>query len=353
VAPSRPPRGRWTYAKSGVDRSSISTALTALIGAVRYRPPPAHGVRVEAPGHYAGLLRVGAETIAVTTDTVGTKVLLADRLGRWEEVGEDIVGVNVNDLAAVGARTAGIVDTILCARPDARVFRALGRGIDRGLAAARCSLLGGETAVVPDIVHRFDLGATAFGFFPGRRRPVLGDAIRAGDPILGIPSHGAHANGYTLIRRILDERKVDLARPRPGARRPIGRELLQPTRIYTEAVDAIADLPGVHGLAHMSGGGVRNLVRLNPGVEFVLHRWPTVPPLFRWLQEQGGLSDEELFQTFNAGVGFVVVVDDDAVAEVTARLAKAGAPDTVPIGRVGRGEGVTLPEHRLEYRGYA
>lgn len=336
-----------------MDRSSVSRALASLLSAVRYRPPADHGRPVEAAGHYAGLLRVGRETIAVTTDTVGTKVLLADQLDRWEEVGEDIVGVNVNDLAAVGARTAGLVDTILVERPDPEVFRKVGRGLNRGLAAARCSLLGGETAVVPELVHRFDLGATAFGFFPNGRRPILGKQIRPGDAILGIPSHGAHANGYTLIRRILTEAHIDLSQPRPGGRGAVGRELLRPTRIYTEAVDAVADLPSVHGLAHISGGGVRNLVRLREGVEFVLDEWPPVPSLFTWLKELGRFPDQELFQTFNAGVGFVLVVDREKVALVRARLARAGAPDARVIGTVGRGSGVSLPQFDLHYRGYS
>jgi len=331
----------------------VSQALAALLGAARYRAPPSHGGAVNAPGHYAGMLRVGRETIAVTTDTVGTKVLLADRLRRWEEVGEDIVGVNVNDLAAVGARAAGLVDTILVERPDPGIFRAIGRGMNRGLSVARCSLLGGETAVVPDLVHRFDLGGTAFGFFPAGRQPILGDAIRPGDTILGIPSNGAHANGYTLIRRILDEAKADLSSPAPGERASLGRALLRPTRIYTEAVDAVADLPSVHGLAHISGGGVRNLVRLREGVEFVLDEWPPVPSLFTWLKELGRFPDQELFQTFNAGVGFVLVVDREKVALVRARLARAGAPDARVIGTVGRGSGVSLPQFDLHYRGYS
>ena len=350
---ARRPNGGWTYAASGVDRSTIAESLGALLASVRTKPAAGHGVPVAAPGHYAGLLRIGRETVAVTTDTVGTKVLLADRLHRWEEVGEDIVGVNVNDLAAVGARTAGLVDTILCERPDARVFAAIGRGIDRGLRAAHCSLLGGETAVVPELVHRFDLGATAFGFFPQGRRPILGKAIRPGDLILGLPSHGAHANGYTLLRKIVDQSRAALDRPRPGERLPFGQELLRPTRIYTEAVDAVADLPAVHGLAHVSGGGVRNLVRLHPKVEFVLDRWPPLPSLFAWLQRTGGLSDQELFQTFNVGVGFILVVAADDGAAVRRRLARAGAPDALEIGRVERGSGVVLPQFDLEYRGYA
>jgi phosphoribosylformylglycinamidine cyclo-ligase len=306
---------------------------------------------VDAPGHYAGLLRIGRETIAVTTDTVGTKTKLAAELGRWEEVGEDIVGVNV--LASVGARTAGLVDTILCPRPDPEAFRGIGKGLNRGLRLARCSLLGGETAVVPEIVDGIDLGATAFGFFPRGRRPVLGASIRPGDRVLGIPSSGVHANGLTLVRRLLRERSVDLLRPRVGGDRPIGEEILTPTRIYSVVGDVLADSPATHGLAHLSGGGVRNLVRLHPKVGFVLDRWPEAPSLFRWLQQLGGLSDEEMFQTFNMGIGFVLVVGPARLAETRRRLARAGAPDAMEIGHVERGSGVSVPAYGLSFEGYS
>jgi phosphoribosylformylglycinamidine cyclo-ligase len=343
----------WTYAASGVDRSRVRAALSELLRQVRHRPPPSHGRAVAAPGHYAGLLRIGRETVAVTTDTVGTKVLLAEQLGRWEEVGEDIVGVNVNDLASVGARAAGLVDTILCAVPDPAVFRAIGRGLERGLRVADCSLLGGETAVVPSIVRGTDLGGTALGFFPRGRAPVLGDRIRPGDVLLGIPSTGLHANGFTLVRRLLEEARVDLAVPRAGTRRPVGEELLAATRIYSRAADALADGPAAHGFAHLSGGGVRNLVRLRPEVAFVLDRWPTPPPIFDWLRSLGAITDEEMFQTFNMGIGFVAVVAPTHLAETRRRLARAGAPDAIPIGRVERGTGVTMPSLGLRYEGYA
>jgi len=343
----------WTYARSGVDRSSVSSALAELLAEVSYRPPPSAGRMVDAPGHYAGLVRIGRETIAVTTDTVGTKVKLAAELGRWEEVGEDIVGVNVNDLASVGARPAGLVDTILCPRPDPEAFRAIGRGLNRGLRLARCSLLGGETAVVPEIVDGIDLGATAFGFFPRGRRPVLGAAIRPGDRILGVPSSGVHANGLTLVRKLLKERHVDLLRPRFGGARPVGEEILTPTRIYSGVGDALADHGPTHGLAHLSGGGVRNLVRLHPKVAFHIDRWPEVPGLFRWIQQLGGLSDGEMFQTFNMGVGFVLVVGATRLAETRRRLARAGAPDAVEIGRVEKGSGVRVPQFGLTFEGYS
>jgi len=289
----------------------------------------------------------------VTTDTVGTKTLLAEELGRWEEVGEDLVGVNVNDLASVGARTAGLVDTVLCGRPDPAVLGAVGRGLDRGLRRARCSLLGGETAVVPSIVQGTDLGATAIGFFPRGRAPVTGARIRPGDVILGIPSNGVHANGFTLVRQLLRESNVVLSDPRSGSSIPIGQELLAPTRIYTELTEAIAGRTETHGLAHITGGGVRNLVRLRPGVAFVLDRWPRPPSLFAWIQQRGSVSDEEMFQTFNMGIGFVVVTSNSHLAETRRRLARAGAPDAVPVGHVERGSGVRVPELGLEYEGYS
>ena len=350
---SSPTDRPWTYARSGVDRSRISSGLAALLAEVTYRPPRSAGRPVKAPGHYAGMIRIGRETIAVTTDTVGTKVKLAAELDRWEEVGEDIVGVNVNDLASVGARTSGLVDTILCPTPDPDALRGIGRGLNRGLRAARCALLGGETAVVPEIVDGIDLGATAFGFFPPGRQPVLGARIRPGDRLIGVPSSGLHANGFTLVRRLLRERAVDLLRPRTGATRPVGEELLTPTRIYSSVGDVLAETSATHGLAHLSGGGVRNLVRLHPKVRFVLDRWPEVPGLFRWVQQLGALSDEEMFQTFNMGVGFVLVVSATRMAETRRRLARAGASDSVEIGHVEKGSGVAVPGFGLRFEGYS
>lgn len=343
----------WTYARSGVDRGTVGESLSALLSQVRYRAPPSSGRRVEGPGHYAGLVRIGRETIAVTTDTVGTKTILAARLNRWEEVGEDVVGVNVNDLAAIGARPSALVDCLLCAAPDPEVFRQIGAGIERGLRAAGCSLLGGETAVVPDVVKDLDLGGTAIGFFPPRRAPVLGRAIRPGDLLIGIPSRGFHANGYTLVRRLVDANAVDLARPRPGGDRPLGEELLAPTRIYVRVSEAMAGLAATHGLAHISGGGVRNLVRLHPKVAFVLDGWPSPQGIFAWAADLGKIAPEELYQTFNMGIGFVLAVRPAGLSETMRRLARAGAPDATLVGHVERGDGVRLPHLGLSYRGYA
>lgn len=343
---------KWSYAAAGVDRRAIRSALAALLRQTRYRPPTGHGRPIDLPGHYAGLIRIGREIIAVTTDTVGTKVLLARSTGRWEPVGEDIVAVNVNDLAAVGARPCGLVDVILCDEPDAAVFEAVGRGLARGLRRARCSLLGGETAVVPDIVHGVDLGGTAVGFFPRGRVPITGRRIRPGDILLGLPSTGFHANGWTLVRRLLEESRTDLSLARPGGKTSLGEELVQPSRIYTPASEAVAGLSAIHGLAHISGGGVRNLIRLNARVRFRLDGWPSPEGLFAWIQGLGGIDAEELYQTFNVGIGFVIVLDARRVTEVRRRLSRVGFSDARVIGRVERGAGVVLPQTHLEFSSY-
>lgn len=347
-------RPRWSYARStGVPRGDVGTALRALLRSARYQPPRSHGRAVPIPGHYAGLLRIGPTIVALTTDTVGTKVMLAEEVDRFEPIGEDMVAVNVNDLAAVGARPAAMVDVISCARPDPKVFAALGRGMRRGLRRSECALVGGETAVVPELVSGWDVGGTAMGFFPPGRSPVTGHAVRPGDRILGLRANGFHANGFTLVRALLKEGAVDLGRPRRGARVNLADELLRPTRIYTPASEALADEPGVTGFAHISGGGVRNLVRLNDHVDYVLDRWPRPGGLFAWAQNAGNLSDEEMYQTFNVGIGFVVIVRPRALARCVQRLARAGFPDVVEVGRIGRGHGVHLPHLGLEYLGYS
>jgi phosphoribosylformylglycinamidine cyclo-ligase len=343
----------WTYAKAGVDRALVGRSLARLLGAVRYRPPPSHGRVVDLPGHYAGLVRIGRETIAVTTDTVGTKTLLAEAVGAWEDVGQDLVAVNANDLAAIGARPSVLVDCISSAQPSPDVFESIGRGLDRGLRAAGMALIGGETAVVPEVVRGYDLGGTAIGFFPRGRRPITGATIRPGDVVIGIPSSGLHANGFTLVRRLLLEGKVDLGQPRPGGKGPVGLELLRATRMYTSVSEALADRPETQGFAHISGGGVRNLVRLHPKVAFVLDRWPEPSGLFAWLGELGHLAPSELYQTFNMGIGFVVVTRPVRLAQTMRRLARAGAPDAFPVGHIERGRGVRLPHLGLEYEGYA
>jgi phosphoribosylformylglycinamidine cyclo-ligase len=344
--------GGLNYRQSGVDTVAVADALRSLLAGLTYRAPASSGRPLTQIGHYAGIIRIGRESLAITTDTVGTKVLLAEQMGRWEEVGEDLVAINVNDLSAVGARPAALVDVISVPRADATIFGAIGRGINRGLRAARCSLLGGETAMVPDLVRGTDLGGTAVGFFPQGRRPILGRGIRPGDVLIGLPSRGLHSNGFTLVRKILETQQLDPRDARPGGTVQVGEELLAPTRIYAAAIEAIAQNPSLHGLAHISGGGIRNLLRLHPSRCFVLDAWPPVPPLFQWLAERGELSAEEQYQTFNMGIGFVLAVAARGEDSVIAALRRAGEPGARRIGRVTAGRGVRVPDARVEFASY-
>jgi phosphoribosylformylglycinamidine cyclo-ligase len=348
----RPRRRRLSYAGVGVDRTAIAAGVRELVSAVRYRPPALSGRPLSLPGHYAGLVRIGAETLALTTDTIGTKGLLARELDRWEEVGEDVVAINVNDLAAVGARPSALVDSVSLDRPSPAVLSAIGRGIDRGIRKARCALVGGETAVVPELLNGVDLGATALGFFPRGRRPITGSRIRMGDRILGLPSSGVHANGLTLARRVCAGQPGGFGFRRRGASRSIGSELLTPTRCYVPAVEAIADHPGVTGLAHISGGGVRNLSRLSSKVSFNLTDWPAPPGIFRFIGAAGKIEPQEMFQTFNMGIGFVIICRSRSVGELRRRLGRVGFRDMIELGSIGAGSGVHLPGPGLTYEGY-
>jgi phosphoribosylformylglycinamidine cyclo-ligase len=350
MSPSGP--GPLTYAGAGVDRGAVATALSNLLRSVRYHPPSTRGRPVAAPGHYAGLLRLGRETLALTTDGVGTKLVLAQQLDRWEEMGEDVVAVNVNDLLSVGAFPAAFLDYIACRNPQPRVFAALGRGIDRGLRLSQCHLAGGETAVVPDLVHFLDLSGTALGFYPDGHRPVTGRDIRVGDTLIGLPSSGFHANGYTLVRRLLETSGISLAERISGERLPLGRLLLTPTRIYAPPVEALIRKRLTVGLAHISGGGFRNLVRLHPRVEFCLDAMPPPQGVFQWVAALSELPPGELYQTFNMGIGFVVVVRSRRESQALEVLADHGEAKARVIGQVKRGRGVTIPHEGIRYQSY-
>jgi phosphoribosylformylglycinamidine cyclo-ligase len=213
-------------------------------------------------------------------------------------------------------------------------------------------LAGGETAVVPEIVKGVDLGGTAIGFFPRGRTPVTGSRVRPGDLVIGVPSRGFHANGFTLVRRLLREKRVDLQHPRRGGRVALGHELLAPGRIYVDVSEALADRATTHGFAHISGGGVRNLVRLNPEVRFELDGWPRPSGVFEWARQLGEIEPRELYQTFNMGIGFAAIVSPRSLTPSLQALRTAGVRDARAVGRVVRGHGVVLPQLGLEYTGY-
>jgi phosphoribosylformylglycinamidine cyclo-ligase len=293
---------------------------------------------VSLPGHYASVLRLGEETgLALSTDTVGTKMVVAEQLGRYDTIGIDCVAMNVNDVICVGAEPIAMLDFILTERADPSICGELGVGLAKGAELAGIEIPGGEIAQVEDIVSGHELGGTCVGIV-ALDALVTGAGAEPGDPVIGLPSSGLHANGYTLARRALADLSLDDER----LGRPLGEVLLEPTEIYVRVVLELLRSPvDVRGLAHITGDGLDNLLRLEAEVGFEIDDPLPVPPVFDLVRELGGVSDEEMHEVFNMGCGFCCVVaatDEDEALE----LLRARYPHAKRIGRVTSEAGVVV-----------
>ncbi len=289
-------------------------------------------------GGFAGLVelpRLKDPVLVSATDGVGTKVLIAEALGRYDTVGIDLVAMSVNDLITTGARPLFFLDYLAVGRLDPDKAVALIEGVAEGCRQSGCALLGGETAEMPDLYEggRFDLAGFAVGMVE-KEKIIDGSGVAAGDAIIGLPASGVHSNGFSLARKILEVNKISYNDELPGIG-AAGEALLEPTRIYVSDVASLTAAARVRALAHITGGGLpENVPRVIPdGAQAVidLAAWP-VPPLFQALQRLGGVEEAEMLRTFNMGIGMVAVV---AAAEASNAL--AAVPGAVVIGEIARG----------------
>jgi phosphoribosylformylglycinamidine cyclo-ligase len=335
-----------TYAAAGVDTARQKAAIRALAGAVTFRRR-GRGRPIGGLGSFAGLIELDAKTaLAICTDGVGTKLAVAQALGKWDTVGIDCIAMNVNDCICVGAEPLAFVDYIATNQADAEVARQIGVGLDRGARLANVTLAGGETAILPDLVNGLDLAGTCVGWVR-RNRALDGKSVKNGDVILGLASTGLHSNGYALARRILQDTGIKLGDALPNEpRKTVGQALLEPTHIYVRQMLRLLDRAEVHGLANITGGGLKNVPRVNPKFRYVIDAPTPVPPLFRWLQGLGRVSEEEMYQTFNMGMGMAVVLPEDEV-----RMAKRVLRRFTPrvVGHVTRGTGCAHEPLGLEF----
>ena len=271
------------------------------------------------------------------TDGVGTKLKLAFELNRHASIGIDLVAMSVNDILTLGAEPLFFLDYYACGRLDVATATEVVKGIAAGCREAGCALIGGETAEMPGLYApgEYDLAGFAVGIVE-KRRIIDGAGIAEGDVVLGLASSGAHSNGYSLIRKILAVRGVDLSAKLDG--RTLSDVMLEPTRIYVKSVLKLVKGGAVKGLAHITGGGIiENVPRVLPaGLAARIERaaWQ-LPPLFRWLQEQGDIDDAELFRVFNCGIGMAAVVAPANAARALKALAAAGET-AWRIGRIER-----------------
>jgi len=330
-----------TYRAAGVDIAAIERSRRAIGRLISSTHARARGARVTgAFGHYAGTVRTRDGTIVAThTDGVGTKVLIASRMRKYSTVGIDCVAMNVNDIVCVGATPVSFVDYIAASRNDTAVFRSIVSGLARGAREARVPIVGGETAIMPDLFRAgaftFDLAGTVVGTIPPGRA-VTGRAIRRGDAIIGARSSGLHSNGYSLARRALAGMPLGERVPRG---RSLGEELLRPTRIYaTAALDAMSRFD-VHGMAHITGGAFSNLLRLKRA-SYEIDSLPRTPPIMELMRSRG-VADAEMYRTFNMGVGLCVMADEADARGIVAAMRRHGIASQV-IGHVGAGAGVRV-----------
>ena len=342
------------YAESGVDTAAADRGVAALVDVLRTIDVGHPSRVVPLPGHFAAVLRIAPGIgLALGTDGVGSKLIVAEQAGRYDTVGIDCIAMNVNDVVCVGARPLAILDYLAVERADPEVMRQIGLGLKRGAELAGVEIPGGEVAVLPEMIrghpspNGFDLTAACVGTV-ALDAIVSGADCHPGDAVIGVPSSGLHSNGYSLARSALSGLALD-DRPAQLGGASVADALLEPTVIYVRAVlDLLGSGLRVHGLAHITGGGLLNLTRLNDGVGFEISDPLPVPPVFGLVRELGGVTEAEMWEVFNMGCGFCAVVPATTADAATALLA-AHHPGARRIGTVtDRARRVAVPSAGVE-----
>ena len=367
-----------SYRAAGVDeereQDAFAKVMRPWLARTQVRSPMVTSITGLSSGYFATLMHLPpGPPIAMTTDGVGTKILLARQANRWESVGIDVVANNVNDIICVGAVPLALLDYLATDRIDEGVLEEIARGMYLGSGPAGIAIPGGEIAQIGAMLASshgggpmLDLVGTAIGAMPPAdpaarpgeatawRKPVDGAEVRAGDVVIGLPSSGLHSNGYSLARHALFQTAgLSLDTQVGDTGRRLDDVLLQPTRVYVPAAEALWTA-GVtpRGLVHISGGGLLNLARLAADVSYELDALPEPPPVFQFIAEAGHVPAATMYATFNMGIGFCVVVPQSQQQAAMSAL-KAAGEDPRRIGWVTAhpGRGVIIPAAGLTGHG--
>ncbi|MTD45434.1 phosphoribosylformylglycinamidine cyclo-ligase [Conexibacter sp. W3-3-2] len=345
------------YAAAGVDTTQSDAGVGALVDVLKTIRLDRSSASVLPSGHYASVLRVAPNLgVALCTDGVGSKLVVAEQADRLETVGIDCIAMNVNDIVCVGAEPIAMVDYLAVEQADASALARIAQGLKTGAEDANIEIPGGELAVLPELIrghpspHGFDLCGTAIGTV-ALDQIVTGADIKPGDALIGVPSSGIHSNGYTLARKaLLTDVRGDGALTFDDTPAQLGGAsvvdaLLEPTVIYVKAVVELlrSDVP-VLGLAHITGGGLTNLLRLvGTRAGFTIEQPLPVPGIFTLIQERSDVPVHEMWEVFNMGCGFAVVVPQERADDAVALLAERH-PGTARIGTVSDAAGtVAVP----------
>jgi len=343
-----------TYARAGVDVSQVRKSHEALARRLESTFKTRKG-KVGYPvfpiGHYAGLVDLNdGRVLSLHTDNVGTKVIIAQMMRKYDTIGIDCVAMCANDLICTGAEPISFLDYLAMATHDRLIVEEIAVGLVEGAKQAGMAIVGGETAIVPDLLSS-DPGLDLVGMAAGicsRKDLILGDEIRKGDALVGVASSGIHSNGLTLARKIL-LRKYKLGENVPELGRSIGEELLEPTRIYVKPVLEATRKLEVHGLAHITGGAFAKLDRIVGQAKLGarIEELPSTPGIFRIIQKYGRISDREMYRTFNMGVGFILICPqktEDAIIQLFTRYGHSA----FDLGRVEKQRGIRVVDKIVE-----
>ncbi len=332
------PNGSAEYSKAGVN---IDTAALWVSKIKKLAAQTKNDAVVSGIGGFSGLysmfhLGFSDLVLASSSDGVGTKVLIAQKMGKHDTIGIDLVAMNVNDIITSGAAPLFFLDYIAGANLSVELIEQIVQGVVIGCKAADCTLLGGETAQMPDLYGpgEYDLAGFCVGALH-KNRIIDGKDINKGDVIIGFASSGLHSNGYTLVRKVIAELGWELQRHVDSLGRTLGEELLEPTRIYVSLMIHLMDKICVKGAAHITGGGIiENLPRILPknlkaNISFA---WD-IPPIFQVIEELGKISKQEMYRVFNMGIGMIVIIHPNDVDEVI-RIGSELGVSSVVVGEI-------------------
>jgi phosphoribosylformylglycinamidine cyclo-ligase len=335
----------WTYDKAGVNIDRKSGAIESLVNELKIKRN-GKGRAADYRGLFTSLIDFGDDYLTLCTDGVGTKLLVAQELGIWDTVGIDCIAMNVNDTICVGAEPISFVDYIAIDRPDEELTNAIGKGLERGAEMSNMDIVGGEIAILPDMVKCVDLSGTCLGFV-SKKKVITGQEVNAGDLIVSLASSGVHSNGLTLARKVFESAGIGMRDHISGMKRTVGMELLEPTEIYVRQVLSIINDHNVTGMVNITGGGLRNLLRMRKGLRYVVDD-PVKPlPIFDRMQELGNIETREMYQTFNMGMGYTIVAPPDEAETIASENKNAKV-----VGYVEKGNGVMYGPDKLLYENY-
>lgn len=299
-------------------------------------------------GGFTSLIDLGNFAVSLNNDGVGTKVLIAEEAQRWDTMGIDCIAMNVNDAITVGAEPIAMVDYISLNEANSEIARQIGTGFNVGAQISNITIVGGETAIVPDIVKATDISGTVFGIVQ-KSQIVNGENIKPGDLIFSLQSSGLHSNGFTTVRHILSENSVGLNDVFPGDSKKTVDVLLEPTRMYVREILDILNIVNIHGMANITGGGFKNLPRMKD-MHYVIEDPVDPPNVFNQLMNMGELSYEKMYETFNMGTGYVVVIDPESRLDFINTL--KSRVSIKEIGHVEAGTGISIPKFSVELAEY-